>query len=207
MYTPKEFEISELEKLQAFIQKHNFATLLSNQQDLVNATHLPLILDSKKEKLGTLKGHMAKANLHWKSMESSELLCVFQGPNAYISPAWYKNSLNVPTWNYAAVHVRGRAKIFQDFEKIEEILKNQVLFEEAKIGGSWNYELPEEFRRKLVNAIVAFEIEILLIEGKFKLSQNRNSEDQEAVLLGVEKQYALTNPGIIELMKSALSLK
>lgn len=95
--------------------------------------------------------------------------------------------MQVPTWNYAAVEVRGQAELLQSYEEIEEILTKSVLQFEQQNKTSWNYNLPEEFRRKLVHRIVGIKIHIEKIEGKFKLSQNRENDDSAGVAFNLKK--------------------
>jgi hypothetical protein len=106
MYSPVEFKEEDLVKLHDFIQEYNFAVLISMNDGRCSVSHLPLLLDKTRGQFGTLIGHMARANSQWKELESAEVTCVFNGPHGYISPSWYANSLNVPTWNYAVVHTR-----------------------------------------------------------------------------------------------------
>ena len=108
MYVPAAFREDRIEVLHALMREHSFATVVSNGESGLVATHLPILLDAGRGPRGTLVGHMARANPHWQSFrEDVEILIIFQGPHAYISPSWYTTSLAVPTWNYAAIHAYG----------------------------------------------------------------------------------------------------
>ena len=143
---------------------------------------------------------MAIANSHWKDLESVDVLCIFHGPHGYISPSWYVDPGNVPTWNYAVVHAHGRAKLIRDTEGIEAILSKLVERHESQFENPWHYELPEEARVKLIKAIIGFEIEISSIEGKFKLSQNRSAPDRAGAIQGAEQHYGKSNPAFVAMM-------
>jgi len=129
---------------------------------------------------------MARANPQWRHFESgAEILCIFPGPHAYISPSWYVMQHTVPTWNYASVHVYGRPAIVDD-----SALKKIVFETTAKYEGSmpdpWTLPLSEEEIRAMLKAIVGFSIQITGIEAKFKLGQNRSKEDQSGMLRALQ---------------------
>lgn len=177
MYIPKSFQITDPEVLAAFIRAHSFATLISAVDGAPFATHLPLLLDQ-----GRLLGHVARANPHWQAFDGQrQALAIFHGPHAYVSPTWYATSPAVPTWNYAAVHVYGTARLVEG-DALAALVDRLVATYEATQPQPWSGELPAEYQAKLLQAIVGFELEIERIEGKFKLGQNRSREDQLGVL-------------------------
>jgi transcriptional regulator len=111
MYVPREFAITGAPALAAFMRAHPFGVLLSAADGTPAATHLPLVVlrDGLDVVLGT---HMARANPHWRELDGADVLAIFQGPHGYVSPRWYTDpQRSVPTWNYAAVHCRGRARL------------------------------------------------------------------------------------------------
>jgi transcriptional regulator len=145
--------------------------------------HYPVLLDPSKGLKGRILGHMAKGNSQWRSWQSdTKVTCIFNGPNRYISPAWYQDALNVPTWNYAVVHMTGTPRLIEDLVGIESILEALVNKYESLEGSNWKYTLPEDFKKGLIQAIVGFEIEVSEIEAKFKLSQNREDVDRQGVI-------------------------
>ena len=171
MYSPDIFKINDKETLFAFLEQHSFATIVSHEGGAPVATHMPVLLRRDK---GTLASHMARANPQWKHFANGqEVLVIFTGPHAYISPAWYASKPAVPTWNYTAVHVYGRPRIVSDHDELATMLSELVEFYESSREPRWDGAMPEEFRDGLMRAIVGIEIEITRIEGKFKLSQNR----------------------------------
>ncbi len=182
MYIPSAFQVSDPAKLAEFIQRHSFATLITHDGTAPFASHLPILFRPGVGSHGTLVSHMARANPQWQHFASGgEVLAIFHGPHGYISPSWYQAGPAVPTWNYATVHAYGTPIIFSEHERVAALLRETVSFYEASFEQPWPGDLPEEFRDKLMQAIVAFEIPITRIEGKFKLGQNRSTADQQGV--------------------------
>src|ERR1700755_3114693 len=116
MYIPKFFAETDFENLLAFMREFNFATLVSAENNYPAATHLPFVIEKREDKL-ILFAHMAKANLQWKEFSDKDVLVIFHEPHAYISPLLYNDKLNVPTWNYVAVHAYGKVKILATVEE------------------------------------------------------------------------------------------
>lgn len=174
MYTPDHFKIGDSAVLAAFMRQHSFATIITHDGTAPHATHMPVLLDEDRGPQGTLISHMARANPQWEHFENNqEVLIVFTGPHAYVSPAWYATQPAVPTWNYTAVHAYGRARIVTDQETFATMLQDLIAFYESNRESPWHGQIPAEFRDRLMKGIVGVEIEITRIEGKFKLSQNR----------------------------------
>ena len=205
MYIPEPFRESDPDCLRAFMAENNFATLVSGAETGPIATHLPLRLDCSAGPQGTLVGHMARANPHWREFESGTLvLAIFHGPHEYISPDWQVSELALPTWNYAAVHVWARPTLIEDSQRVRQLLDDLVEANESGRPTPWANDLPLEFRSKMERAIVAFELSIERIEGKFKLSQNRPEADQQGALEGLESER--TGSELADLWKSRLKL-
>jgi len=135
-----------------------------------------------------LRSHMAKANDQWQHFVSNqEILIIFNGPHSYISPSWYESKVAVPTWNYATVHVYGYPIIVPDRDFVLQVVQDTTWNYEKEMEPSWAMELPEETVDGLLKAIVGFTISITRIETKFKLGQNRSTEDQERMLMFLKK--------------------
>lgn len=187
MYSPESFKIEDRATLHAFMRRHNFATLVTQREGSIEATHVPLVLKSEVGPYDLLRGHLARANPQWRDLtEGGEVLVIFTGPHAYISPAWYRTSPAVPTWNYTTVHARGIPRIVQDPEEFAAMLHELVEVHEKDRPGRWPGELPADFLNRLTKGIVGFEIEITKLEGKFKLSQNR-AEDAPGVIAALSR--------------------
>jgi len=181
MYIPKSFSQNDRDTLFAFMQAHNFATLVSQGNNELMATHLPLMLDTTRGEYGTLLGHMAKANSHWKQMGRTEALVMFHGPHTYISPSWYEAHPSVPTWNYTVVHAHGIPQVIENLDVVRGMLEQLVNHHESGFPQPWTMDLPDDYMDTMLKSIVAFEIPVTRLEGKFKLSQNRSETDQARV--------------------------
>jgi transcriptional regulator len=192
VYIPEAFRETRTERLHAFMRQHSFALVVSHRGDRLEASHLPLLLEADRGPCGTLVGHMARANLQWRSFEAdSELLVIFSGPHAYISPSWYENHPSVPTWNYAAVHAYGIPRLVENPAALRPILEALVRTHEADRDNPWTMDLPDDYLERMVKAIVGFEIEITRLEGKLKLGQNRTQGDPASVEVAALMQQAL----------------
>ena len=183
MYTPKQFEMNDPAELTAFMQHYNFAALVTSDAGGITATHLPFMLDATRGEHGTLIAHLARTNTQWESFASGqEALVIFTGPHAYVSPSWYeKPTVNVPTWNYTAVHAYGIPRVVEDHQAIYAMLDQLVLAHEGMYPQPWPMQSAEEHVRRLIGGIVGFEMMITRVEGKAKLSQNRSLTDQTNV--------------------------
>lgn len=183
LYVPSAFRETDVTTLHAFIAAHAFATLISPGADDPPVSHLPLLLEETRGELGTLTGHMARANPHWRQLESNPLaLALFHGPHAYVSPGWYGHHPSVPTWNYATVHVRGKARVTHSAEELETIVRRLVAQYEDPRPQPWRMDLPAGYKSRMLGGIVGFEITITEMTGKFKLSQNRPATDRPRVV-------------------------
>ncbi len=176
MYTPNHFKVEDGRTLREFMREYSFATLVSFRPEPA-VTHLPLAVC---EGPGLrLLGHVARANRQWQSFDGrGEVLAVFQGPHGYVSPALYENPVSVPTWNYAVAHAYGTAHLRED---TGAVLEEVIEFYDPSYLPRWR-GLPEEYRERMKKLIVAFEIRVSRVEGKFKLSQDRPRNDRENVI-------------------------
>lgn len=199
MYTPKLFTEDNPQTLFAFMQQHSFATLTSLHEGRLFTTHLPFLLQQRGEQ-AVLVGHMARANPQWRSFLSQEVLVVFSGPHCYVSPSWYKAAPHVPTWNYTAVHAYGTPALIEGDEPVHAVLRELVEFYEAFEETPWRMELPEDFRQNLQAAIVAFEIPVARLEGKFKLSQNRTPSERAGVIEALSRKTSDNERGVYQWM-------
>lgn len=181
MYTPEHFKIKSDEYLHKIIQSHPLGVLVTTTQDGLDANHIPFEFDASK---GLLTGHVARANPVWQQCgDGMNVLIIFRGEESYISPNWYpsKHELHrqVPTWNYEVVHAHGRM-IVQDTERfvrgvVGRLTRKHETIEEKpwKMGDS-----APEYIDAMLKAIVGIEISITRLEGKAKLSQNREDRDR-----------------------------
>jgi transcriptional regulator len=187
LYLPQAFKESDREAVYALIESSGFATLISPDAEDPMITHLPLLLDRTRGADGTLIGHVARGNPHWRRLgERPQALAIFHGPHAYVSPSWYGVHPSVPTWNYAVVHAHGRARLIEDAAALEGIVRRLVETFESPRPVPWRMELPEDYQQGMIGGIVGFEIEITQLTGKFKLSQNRTPADRRGVMDALE---------------------
>ena len=200
MYVPEHFRVRHRADAIALMRAKPFAILISTTDDGPFATHLPLFVRTEEEKV-FLRGHVAKANPHWRYLEQQpQCLTIFHGAHSYVSPSNYTARESVPTWNYAAVHLYGNARVFSSQEDLLGILHELMSTFEPAYAGQWA-SLDEAFRQRMLSHIVGFEITATKIEGKFKLSQNRSREDQANVIASLEKAEDTAVSGVSRLMR------
>lgn len=202
MYIPKINQETDLNTLHDFMMAHNFAILVNQHGGELNATHLPLILDKEQGDYGTLIGHIARANKQWKTFGDDEVMIIFNGPHTYISPTWYENHPSVPTWNYATVHAYGVPQLIEDHAAVDQALHRLVKNHERSRNPEWIMDLPDALMDTMRKAIVAFEIKISRIEGKFKLSQNKTDAEQQNVIAELLKSEYGEDVATGKLMKA-----
>ncbi len=181
MYVPKHFEVTDTAWCHALIRAQSFALMITaDDTGAPFATHLPILVDERRGPLGTLRGHVARANPHWRHLAAGRpTLVVFSGAHAYVSPSWYATHPAVPTWNYVAVHASGTGALVEDAEQVRALLADLVHVYESPGPEAWSFEaLPADYVAGMQRGIVAFEIPIARLEGKAKLSQNRDAVDR-----------------------------
>ena len=133
-------------------------------------------------------GHVARTNPQWQQLSGQTVLAIFSGPHAYVSPSWYEADQVVPTWNYVAVHVYGRATIIEDKNSLLEIVEKLVKVYEQPMPQPWSFDAATVFAQRMLAQIVGFRIDIERIEGKWKLNQNQPIERREKVVRALQKR-------------------
>jgi len=179
MFIPQHFSVTDENEKLKFIRMHSFGQLISHVDGQIFASHLPLLLSDDGKKL---VGHLARANPQWSQLEDQQVLVVFQGPHAYVSPSWYSQP-GVPTWNYQAVHVYGHVQCLHDSERLRQIVEELTRINESEFDSPWqaNYDIRQ------LQGIVGLEIEIEQIQCKYKLSQNRQQQERTDVADQLQK--------------------
>lgn len=199
MYIPEFNRIEDQAVAVAFMRANPFAILVSNNDGTPFATHLPVTVIEVGGQLW-VRAHVAKANPHWKVIEQRESLLIFHGPHAYISPDLYEIRESVPTWNYVTVHAYGRGKILAaDTDKHKVLAELITQFDPAYLE-QWN-SFDEQYRSRMLNHIVAFEVPLSRVETKFKLSQNRTKREQENVIQELAASPDSAISGVADLMR------
>ena len=199
MYISKLYREEDRGKILEFIKQNEFATLVTYDGEKPTASHLLMEVVEDGVRL-LVNGHMSKVNPLWKTFEKTpEVLVIFQGPHTYISPTWY-NHVNVPTWNYQAVHVYGKPRIVTDHDETYSLLSK--LIKRNETDGQYRLEsLPQDFVEKEMKGIVAFQLEVTRIEANYKLSQNRNDEDYHNIVSKLEEREDEMSHSVAEAMK------
>lgn len=184
MYIPAFNQVSDRATLLEAMRAYSFAILFGPQSSPeapapLAATHIPLVVKDSGPH-GVLEGHFARPNRHWQALAGRELLVVFPGPHAYVSPTLYMEPLSVPTWNYVAIHAYGTLAQVEDEPGKEAILSGLMQAHEPAFLDKW-LGMPAEYRRSMLAGIVGFRIPIARVEGKFKLSQNRSEAERHNI--------------------------
>ena len=204
MYLPKHFEATE-ETGREIMNAHAWALLISTGEDGAPfCTHLALLWQDDGTPHGSLVGHLARANAHWKLFaNAAPSMAMFWGPHAYVSPTWYTPGVKVPTWNYVTVHAYGRPQIVEDTGGVLDILAALTSVFEEKDG--WSLDaLPPGNAEGQIRGIVAFRMPLTKIEAKTKLSQNRELEDRQRVIARLEASDGDDARATAEWMKKVL---
>jgi len=187
MYLPSHFEETRPEPLHALLRQHPLGLLISS--DALGgpvADPIPFLLDSTRGVQGTLVGHVARANPVWQQAAGRPVLVVFQGPNGYISPSGYPakaaHGKVVPTWNYAVVQARGPLQVLDEDAAKHAVVTLLTQHHEATQPRPWAVaDAPADYIAQMLRAIVAIEIPLQTLVGKYKLSQNRSAADRDGV--------------------------
>ncbi|AWZ01522.1 protease synthase and sporulation protein PAI 2 [Rhodobiaceae bacterium] len=184
MYVPEFFSPSDDQALVELVRSHPFGTIVT---DDLQASHIPFLLQDGEDGL-VLHGHVAKANPHWQAFDGeSAALVMFQGPNGYISPSWGDCSKLVPTWNYMVVHARGAPTLVEARADKIRLLHQMTEVHEAGQPAPWVIgDLDAQKLEQLLAALVVFQMPVTSLEGKWKLSQNREAADKAAFIKAVE---------------------
>ena len=189
-YVPTQFRIESLPEMHAMIRAARLANLVTASPDGLLATPLPMTLDASDGPFGTLHAHLAKANPQWRTGAGQEALVMFMGPDAYVTPSWYatkqKDGKVVPTWNYVAVHAYGPVEFYDDPARLLAVVTRLTALHEQARPHPWAVaDAPGTFIGAQLKGIVGVRIPIGRLEGKQKVSQNRNAEDRAGVKAGL----------------------
>lgn len=194
MYEVEAFREARVEVMHGLIKTHPLATLVTLTAQGLEANHIPMLIDPEPAPLGTLRGHVARANPIWRTFNADvDVLAVFQGAQRYITPSWYPSKSQhgkvVPTWNYAVVHAHGPLRIIEDAEWLRKLVTRLTESQESQREQPWHVtDAPGDYINTMLQAIVGFEIPIRRLQGKWKMSQNRLPQDREGVINALASQ-------------------
>lgn len=190
MYIPSHFNEPRPEEIRRIVEANPLGALVTHWAGGFNAEHIPFEYEPAAGAAGVLRAHVARANPVWQQSRNGDpVLVIFGGANAYVSPNWYpsKHELHrqVPTWNYQVVHVHGRLCIHEDGKFLRAVLGRLTRSHEAKSGVPRPWKMSDsepDYISQLMAAIVGIEVEIIRIEAKSKLSQNKDTRDRAGVI-------------------------
>ncbi|MDD5267981.1 MAG: FMN-binding negative transcriptional regulator [Methylococcales bacterium] len=212
MYIPTHFEQPSIEAMHELIRARPLATLVTLASNEINANHIPLHLSEQSSQFGTLRGHVARSNPVWRDLDSDiEVLAIFHGPDAYISPSWYITKQEagkvVPTWNYTVVHAYGHLRIIDDTAWVRSQLEALTAHNEAAFAEPWKVsDAPHDFTEKLIEAIVGIEMVITRLSGKWKVSQNQPPQNQASVVQGLNACEHIGSTAIASLVNAGAKI-
>jgi len=193
MYQPDHFRVDDVPQMHALMRGRPFASLISAGSNGLFASHLPTVLKNDGP-YGVIECHLARANPHCKDLaDGNEALMIFQGPNAYITPNWYPSKARdgkvVPTWNFAVVHAYGRPEVMTRQDWLLRHVTELTAQQESNETKPWvPSDAPAPYVEAMLRGIVGFRFAITRIEGKWKMSQNRETQDQSGVVKGLSKR-------------------
>lgn len=208
MYVPEHFKLGELAEQHALMRAYPFAALITTSDAGYEVTHLPTVLKSEGA-LGLVECHVSRANPHWKAIAAgARALLIYTGPEAYITPAWYPSKHEhgkvVPTWNYAVVHAHGTAEIVDDRQWLVRHVGELTDQQEAGAAVPWSTsDAPGNFIEMLSRGIVGMRFAIDRLEGKAKMSQNRELPDRAGVVAGLQARGTEEDLKVAGLVTSA----
>jgi len=211
MYIPSSFCETDLEVIHDLMRSHPLGLLVTHGASGLMASPIPFLIYSKDGENGTLRAHMARANPHWKYLSDSvDCLVVFQGAEGYVTPSWYRSKSNthkvVPTWNYATVHAWGKPLIVEDTGWLKRQLCDLTKSQEELRSLPWDVsDAPSDYIATQMKSIIGIEIPIDRIEGKWKMSQNKDESDRTGVVNGMRSESdAHKNFQVAELVERGL---
>lgn len=180
MYIPPYYENKDIDQIKRFLNENSFGILVNVVDNKPWGTHIPLELEQDLKGTDVLVGHIAKANPQWRYFsDNAEVLCIFNGPHAYVSSSWYKEE-EVPTWNYIAVHVYGTLKILSEEETMASMFR---LVDKYEVSSKNPINLKDMSPKTLrqVKGVVGFQIQITNIQATYKLSQTRQADHAKII--------------------------
>jgi transcriptional regulator len=213
MYIPKHFEENDVTVLHGLIQSRPFGTWVAWANGELVVNHLPFLIDASRGELGTLVGHVARANPVWRAIaDATPSIVVFQGTQKYITPSWYPSKQEtgkvVPTWNYAVVHAKGSPRVIDDKDWLRAHVTELSERHEHERPEPWKVtDAPSDFIDALLNAIIGIEIPLDSLHGKWKLGQNRSAADLAGTIAGLSAQGDDESMALAQLAAAAAKAK
>jgi len=199
MYSPPYNQIENRAEVLAFMRANNFAVIATATDGTPQASHLPVLVEERGDGL-VIVAHMAKNNPQWEHFFDDDVLVIFHGAHAYVSPRWYDDKERVPTWNYAAVHAYGKVHAFHEPEAKRAAVAKLVAHHDPQWQPDFE-RLSASYMEGMLNGIVAFEIDVTRLETRWKLSQNRGRREMELIVAELGKSAYPAERELAGLMK------
>ncbi|MDQ8732169.1 FMN-binding negative transcriptional regulator [Bradyrhizobium sp. LHD-71] len=192
MYIPPAFRVDDVADIHRAMREARSATLVTATEEGLIGTPLPIFVDEGDGPYGTLYAHVARANPQWKLAPIGEAMAILTGPEAYVTPSWYATKQEthkvVPTWNYVAVHAYGPVEFFDDADRLLGVVTRLTNLHEQSRVQPWAVgDAPADFIKAQLKGIVGLRMSISRLEGKRKMSQNRNAADRAGVIEGLSE--------------------
>jgi len=209
MYLPTQFKEDSVPAMHAAIAQARIGTLVTIGEDGMEASHVPMLIDAEPTPYGTLRGHVSKGNPQWRRTKTDvPALAMFLGPNTYITPSWYETKRQtgkvVPTWNYVAVHAYGTVRFFDGADELLALVTRLTRTHEGKRAAPWAVsDAPADFIQSQLKGIVGFELPVVRLEGKWKMSQNRSAEDRAGVVEGLRREGGIEEKVVADIVVAA----
>jgi transcriptional regulator len=203
MYSPPYNRVEKRAEVVEFMLANSFPILVTGTGGVLQASHLPVTVHEEKDQI-VIDMHMAKNNPQWKEFFDDEVLVVFSGPHAYVSPRWYEEKERVPTWNYAAVHAYGTPKIVPDKKTKYDSQRRLIEMLDPQWLPKFD-SLRQEYVDMMLDGIVNFSIPVSRLETRWKLSQNRGRHEQELIAAALDKSPDTTERALAALTRKHLS--
>ena len=203
MYSPSYNQIENRAEVLAFMRANNFVLLVTGTGGTLHCSHLPVLVHEREQGL-VLDMHMARNNPQWREFFDEEVMVVFAGPHAYVSPRWYEEQERVPTWNYAAVHAHGVPKVISGKDEKHASQRRLV----AALDPQWLPKfdaLGPKYVESMLQGIVNFEVAVTRLETRWKLSQNRSRREQELIAAELDKSGDSVERSLAELTRRHLN--
>ena len=202
MYTPPYNRMENRAEIVDLMRAHNFCLLVIGAGGELHGSHLPCLVDERGDRM-VIELHMAKANPQWQQFFDDEVLVVFSGPHAYVSPRWYARAPAVPTWNYAAVHAYGTVTVVDDRQAKHAAQRRLVAAHDPDWLAAFD-ALTQDYLDPMLSAIVVFEVAVTRLDARWKLSQNRGRREQDLVIENLERGAAAGDQALAALMRKHL---
>ena len=203
MYSPAYNRLEDRAELLEFMRANSFAVLVTGTGGTLHASHLPVMIHQHAHSI-VIDTHMARNNPQWQEFFDDEVMVIFAGPHAYVSPRWYEERERVPTWNYAAVHAYGIPKVVAD-RKLKYDSQRRLV---AALDPGWLAQfdaLRQEYVDKMLDGIVNFQIAVTRLETRWKLSQNRSRRERDLIAAELEKSHDSVERSLAALTRKRLA--